>query len=52
VNELVEANWKKISELKATAGQATELRQFLHGFIIFHLGKIPKGRAGLFPSLR
>jgi DNA repair protein RecO (recombination protein O) len=44
VNELVEANWKKISELKATAAQATELRQFLHGFLIFHLGKIPKGR--------
>lgn len=25
--------------------QMGELRQFLHGFIMFHLGKIPRGRA-------
>ena len=31
--------------LKLTKSQIEELRQFLHGFLIFHLGKLPKGRA-------
>jgi DNA repair protein RecO (recombination protein O) len=31
--------------LKLTGAQNTELRQFLHGFLIFHLGRLPKGRA-------
>lgn len=31
--------------VKLAATQASELRQFLHGFIIFHLGKLPRGRA-------
>jgi hypothetical protein len=28
-----------------TAGQIAEIRQFLHGFLIFHLGRLPRGRA-------
>jgi DNA repair protein RecO (recombination protein O) len=31
--------------LKLAGSQMEELRQFLHGFLIFHLGKLPKGRA-------
>jgi hypothetical protein len=31
--------------LKLTRAQTGELRQFLHGFLIFHLGRLPKGRA-------
>jgi DNA repair protein RecO (recombination protein O) len=31
--------------VKLAANQASELRQFLHGFMIFHLGKLPRGRA-------
>jgi hypothetical protein len=31
--------------LQLTAAQIIELRQFLHGFLIFHLGRLPKGRA-------
>jgi DNA repair protein RecO (recombination protein O) len=31
--------------LKLTDAQVVELRQFLHGFLIFHLGRLPKGRA-------
>jgi hypothetical protein len=27
------------------AAQAAELRRFLHGFLIFHLGRLPRGRA-------
>ena len=31
--------------LKLTQLQLEELRRFLHGFLIFHLDKLPKGRA-------
>ncbi len=44
VRALTEDDWPVIAQLKSTAAQAMELRQFLHGFLIFHLGKIPKGR--------
>ena len=45
IHTLVEGDWPRIFELKPTAAQANELRRFLHGFLIFHLGKIPKQRA-------
>lgn len=41
---LTERDWNELTSLTATATQAKELRQFLHGFLIYHLGKIPKGR--------
>ncbi|HEX4264680.1 MAG TPA: DNA repair protein RecO [Verrucomicrobiae bacterium] len=44
VNALTGTDWGNLSELRATAAQARAVRQFLHGFLIFHLGKIPKGR--------
>jgi DNA repair protein RecO (recombination protein O) len=44
VNALTETDWEKLPGLRATAAQATALKQFLHGFLIYHLGKIPKGR--------
>ena len=31
--------------VKLADSQTADLRQFLHGFMIFHLGKIPRGRA-------
>lgn len=31
--------------LRLSAGQIAEIRQFLHGFLIFHLGRLPRGRA-------
>ena len=37
--------WEMLSRIKASEAQLTEIRQFLHGFLIFHLGKIPKGRS-------
>jgi DNA repair protein RecO (recombination protein O) len=46
VQNLLENDWTNISRLKLTTAQAEELRQFLHGFLIFHLGKLPRGRAG------
>lgn len=37
-------HWNELPKLTATAAQAMELQRFLHGFLLFHLGRIPKGR--------
>lgn len=44
VTALSETDWKDLPSLRATAAQAQAVKQFLHGFLIFHLGKIPRGR--------
>lgn len=41
----IENDWATGRRLKLTEAQTTELRQFLHGFLIFHLGRLPHGRA-------
>ena len=43
VARLTAADWK--NNLRLTDAQSAELRQWLHGFLIFHLGKLPRGRA-------
>ena len=57
VRALVDGNWQSGFRLRLSAEQETELRQWLHGFLIFHLGRLPRGRAAalgpaidLFPS--
>jgi DNA repair protein RecO (recombination protein O) len=48
VNAMLTGNLEAISRLRLSEAQEKELRQFLHGFLIFHLGRIPTGRiAGL-----
>jgi DNA repair protein RecO (recombination protein O) len=42
---LLDADWSAIVRLKLSDAQAGELRQWLHGFLIFHLGHLPRGRA-------
>jgi DNA repair protein RecO (recombination protein O) len=44
VRALVRGDWPEIARLKATAAQAAEVRQFLHDFLLFHLGKLPQSR--------
>jgi DNA repair protein RecO (recombination protein O) len=46
VRVLTQAGWQSGLRLKLTKAQTEELRQFLHGFLIFHLGRLPQGRAG------
>jgi hypothetical protein len=41
---LTAGEWSSVARLKLSGAQVTELHQFLHGFLIFHLGRIPKGR--------
>ncbi|HMJ89165.1 MAG TPA: DNA repair protein RecO [Candidatus Acidoferrum sp.] len=43
--KLVRDNWATLRTLMLTPTQAEELRQFLHGFLLYHLGKLPRGRA-------
>jgi DNA repair protein RecO (recombination protein O) len=44
LENFVETDWQRLSRLKLSQAQLTEIRQFLHGFLIYHLGRIPKGR--------
>ena len=41
---LLDADWPAVAALRLSKPQTRELRQFLHGFLIYHLGRIPKGR--------
>ena len=43
LQKLMELDWENLSRLKLSEAQVVEIRHFLHGFLIFHLGKIPKG---------
>jgi len=45
IETLTDGDWPAVSRLKLSVAQTAELRQFLHGFIIFHLGRLPRGRA-------
>ena len=42
---LADSDWPLFSRLKPTRDQSEELRRFLHGFLIYHLERLPKGRA-------
>ena len=47
---LLAGDWDASARLKLSSAQADELRQFLHGFLIFHLGRLPRGRAAALAS--
>jgi DNA repair protein RecO (recombination protein O) len=47
VQSLLESDWTNLSRLKLAEVQITEIRQWLHGYLIFHLGKIPRGRTAM-----
>jgi DNA repair protein RecO (recombination protein O) len=44
VQRLIELEWGQIQQLSLGQDEVRELRQFLHGFLIYHLGKIPPNR--------
>jgi DNA repair protein RecO (recombination protein O) len=41
---LAEKDWPYLARLSLSTAQTSELSRFLHGFLIFHLERIPKGR--------
>jgi DNA repair protein RecO (recombination protein O) len=45
VEQLAELDWPRIQQLSPSETETRELRQFLHGFLIYHVGKIPPNRA-------
>src|SRR5262245_28073085 len=45
VGLLLESDWKRITAMQPDQKTVKQVRQFLHGFLIYHLGKIPSGRA-------
>jgi DNA repair protein RecO (recombination protein O) len=44
LERLLEMNWPDIFRLRLSTAQAREIRLYLHGFIIYHLDRIPRGR--------
>jgi DNA repair protein RecO (recombination protein O) len=46
VKVLQGGDWEMMARVKLSDAQTDELRQFLHGFLIYHIERIPKGRAG------
>jgi len=45
VRAFLKNGWQACLQLKLAGAQTAELRRFLHGFLIFHLGRLPKGRS-------
>jgi DNA repair protein RecO (recombination protein O) len=43
---LLEGDWSTLVRLQLSAAQSQEIGQWLHGFLILHLGRLPRGRAG------
>ena len=46
LQRLMQDDWPSLRSLKLSEGQESELRQYLHGYLIYHLGKFPQSRAG------
>ncbi len=42
--DLAHQDWGSIEHLNPTAAPVKQLNAFLHGFLIHHLGRVPKGR--------
>lgn len=47
---LEEKDWPALLRLKLSPPQVQEMEQFLHGFLIYHLERIPKGRTAAIHS--
>jgi DNA repair protein RecO (recombination protein O) len=44
VQALTDSDWGGLAGVNPAPAQLTELRRFLHGFLIYHVGRIPRGR--------
>jgi DNA repair protein RecO (recombination protein O) len=42
---LLEGDWHLVSRVRLSDNQASRLQRFLHGYLIYHLGRLPQGRA-------
>lgn len=44
---LLQSGWKNNLRLQLSRAQGDELREWLHGYLIFHLGRLPRGRSAV-----
>jgi len=44
LEKLLQSDWPTVTRLKLSETQATQIQAFLQGFIVFNVGRIPKGR--------
>ncbi len=44
LRDLLEVDWTDLASLQADAASVRSIRLFLHGYLIHHLGKLPRGR--------
>ena len=42
---LTELDWPALAHLQPSPAQRGEMQQFLHNFLLYHLGRIPAGRS-------
>jgi len=45
VEKLLHLDWPDIARLKTDTETARDIQQFLHGYLIYHIDRLPKGRA-------
>ncbi|HEX3716645.1 MAG TPA: DNA repair protein RecO [Verrucomicrobiae bacterium] len=45
LEKLTGMDWPAVFQVRPSAAQTTEIRLFLHGFLIYHLERIPRGRS-------
>ena len=45
LEKATQLDWPALSRLQLSAPQSREIQSFLHGFLIYHLGAIPRGRS-------
>ena len=45
LQQLMERDWAALDQLSVSRRQFEEITHYLHGFLIYHLGKVPEGRA-------
>lgn len=50
MDEVSVATWPEAFTLSPDAGQIKELTRFLHGFLTYHLDRLPRGRAAALKS--
>jgi DNA repair protein RecO (recombination protein O) len=51
LERLLEMDWAEVFRLRLSEAQSRELQLYLHGFLIYHLGRIPHGRAAALRSM-
>ncbi len=45
LEKFLAVEWPAVFQMRPSAAQTDEIRLFLHGFLIYHLERIPRGRA-------